>query len=323
MRKSVKALLTGLIIGAMCWRLPAGEELPWGQDKPEKELPAIFKGQASERLKAEEVARMDAYRKLIERIYGFALSADTDIYDLVLRSHTLKVSLENKIRGMKEIATRYYEDGRVEVAVKITLREVVEIIERTYKRVEKGKKVVSDETLQTVRRENRDKEIIVVGRGALPQSPALQKIRAMRAAEIDCYNKIARKLLGLRITADTTVQDFALSSDRIRAKLCATLLYGVKFIKYEFLDDGSCEATGQITIRELIEVLTRTYKRYARGTKIKIEDIKNIERKQREHTIVEVGRAAPSGATTVEVRFEPFYEQKTVVERVIKREIVR
>ncbi len=299
-----------------------GTDIPWGEDKAVTQLPPIFRGRAADRLAAEEVARQDAYRKLVERVYGLALDARTDVCDLALASRKVDTSLRSSLRGMKEVGRKYFDDGRVEIAVKITIREVVEVIEKTYEKVEKGDRLVREETFEDVRRENRDKEYVVVGRGALPHSEGLRKVRAMRAAEVDCYERIAARVFGIQIDADTEVVDFVLESDAIRSKVSVALLNGVRFTKYEFMSDGTCRATAQLTIREVVEVLTRTYRRYAEGSKVKIEDIENIETRNRDLMIVEVGQGVVKQETERPVAAEPFEEKKTVIERVLRREIV-
>jgi len=318
-RRLTIGLAVSLAAGWLLVGMAAAAEVPWGEDKAATDLPLVFKGRASERLAAEEVARHDAYRKLVERVYGLGLDARTDVHDLALSSRTVDVAMQNELRGMKEVGTKYHEDGRVEMAVKITMREVVEIIERTVERVERGHRLVSEETLENIKRENRDTEIIVVGRGALRGTNGLEKVRAMRAAETECYARIGARVFGLQISAETTVRDFALSSDSIRSKVSVALLNGVRFTDYSFLDDGTCEATGELTIREVVEVLTRTHRRYARGSKVKVEEIENLATKHRDLVIKEVGRGTTQHAT--ELAPMPFTEHKTVMERVISREI--
>lgn len=301
----------------------AGEDIPWGEEKAAPSYPMIFRGRAAERLAAEEVARQDAYRKLVERIYGLPLDASTDVHDLALLSREIDTELrEQVLKGMRNVATKYYDDGRVESAVKVTMREVVEIIEETIRRTERGGDLVSEETLRDVRRENRDKEILAVGRGALPGSEGLKKVRAMRAAEVDCYERIAARVFGMKISGETSVRDFALTNDRIRSKVSVALLNGVKFTDYTFLDDATSEATARLTIREVVEVLTRIHRRYGEGTGVRIEDIENLEVKNRDLVIVETGHGVPAEAEPAVASFEPFSEQKTVVERVLSREIV-
>jgi len=319
LRKAIRAVVAVL---AMVCGVALADEIPWGEDRPAPQnLPAVFRGRGADRLAAEEVARMDGYRKLIERIYGLQLDAQTDVYDLVLESKVIKASVANCLKGMKDVGIKYYNDGRVELAVKVTIRDVVESIQKDYKRVERGGRLVSEDTLEKVKRENRDKEIVVVGRGALRGSKGLEKIRAMRAAELGCYERIAARVLGIRIKGDTTFRDFFLEQDRIRAKVSGAFLSGVKFTKYVFYDDGTCAATGQITIREVVEIVTRAYRRYAKGGRITIEDIKKVERKNRDLVIVETSKGVVRTAPAPKP-IEPWEEQKTVFERVLRSERV-
>lgn len=317
--------ITGLavLVAAMCG-VAIGQDIPWGEDAPVPKLPAIFEGHAKGRLAAEEVARQDAYRKLIERIYGTAVDAKTDVYDLALESRKVDTALRNRLKGMKELGTKYYEDGRVEIAVKVTIREVVEIIKKTYKSVKKGDRIVEEKTLEEIERLNRDKSIIVVGRGALKKSKGLEKIRAMRAAEADCYARIAARVFGLELAAKTSVRDFVLERDAIKSKVAVALLNGVKFTKYTFLADGSCKAEGQLTIRQVVEVLTRTYRRYSKGSDVKIEQIENLEKQYQDLVIKETGHGTVREGNEIpraQMR-KTFEERKTIIRRVLKKGIV-
>ena len=307
-------------------RVSVGETLPWGEDKPaqQSKYPAVFRDRPADRLAAEEVALQNSYRLLVERIYGLTIDAETDVYDLVLASKVVDTSLRQELRGMRTVDKRYYDDGRVEVAVKVTLREVVEIIKKSYKRLEEGKRLVREKRIESIERENRDREIIAVGRGALKGSEGLKKIQAMRAAEADAYARISARVFGIQITGDTTVRDFALESDSVRSKVSVGLLAGIKFTKAEFFDNGECAATAQITIREVREILTRTYRRYVKGSRVKVTDIEKLRTEHDDLVITEVGRGTqrePSGSTRFSSAF-PFEEKKTVIERVLRREIV-
>jgi hypothetical protein len=309
------AVLTSFVLAA--------DDIPWGKEKGTKTYPVIFKDRAKDRLLAEEAARQDAYRKLIERIYGMALNANTDVYDLTNVSRKLNARFQNELMGMKDIGARHYDDGRVEVAVKVTLREVIEKIETTRRTVTEDGRLIKDEDIRNVSEENRDKKIIAVGRSALKGTKGEGRVRAMRAAEIDCYARLAGRVFGMKINSDTTVGEFVLSDDHITSKICTTLLNGVKFTDYDFVDDGTCEAAGEIKIREVVEVLTRTCKRYYEGGKYKINEIANIERKNRDKLIKEVGkgvvRPGSRSSTAVDRHLK---EQKSVIEKVLRKQIV-
>jgi hypothetical protein len=300
------------------------EQPPWAKEAPAKDLPAIFHGKAQDRLAAEEVAKQDACRKLLERIYGLRVDDTTDVHDLTLASKTVDTSLQNHIRGMKEVDRKYNDDGSVELAMKVTLREVVEKIEESYKKVVENERIVTEEKIRNISQENRDKEIMAVGRGALRGSEGLQVIQAIRAAEADCYSKLAGRVFGMKINATTTVRDFVLANDRVVSKVCVCLLNGVKLASPEIDRNGqSCSIPGSITLREVVETLTRTTKRYVDGFQTKVEEIKNLETTNRDTVIAEVGKAAFRGAqaASTDSAGSSTYERKVVTERVLRKGI--
>lgn len=322
MKQCAMSVLLGLAFLLAVNAAPA-DEIPWGEDKSAPDLPPIFREHpAKQRLMAEEVARQDAYRKLVERTYGFSIDSETRVRDLALASRLVRNQVQNRLKGMREVGKKYFDDGRVEIAVKITVREVVELIERTYRRVKKGDRVVSEEVLEDVKRKNRDKDLMAVGRGALPDSEGLRKIRAMRAAEVDAYERLAARIFGINITAETTVEDFVLQSDRIQSDLSVAIPSGVRFIGYDFFDDGTCEATGKITVREVVQILERTYRRHSEDAKlVKLEDIRNIHTENRDRLIQVVGRGSVRAfqKKRLSPAPRPFREEKSAIQRVIER----
>jgi hypothetical protein len=96
-------------------------------------------------------------------------------------------------------------------------------------------------------------------------------------------------------------------------------LNGVKLTEPKFLDDGTCTIKGTLTIREVVQVLTRTYRRYGQDSKIKVEDIEKIDTENRDAVLSETGQAIIGKAeSTVSAQY---VEKKTVVERVLSKGI--
>jgi len=76
------------------------------------------------RLGAERAARLDAMRKLAERIKGLRITSTTTVQDFVTESDDIKTSLRTYIRGMSEVGRRYHKDELVvEVEMQIKLRQ--------------------------------------------------------------------------------------------------------------------------------------------------------------------------------------------------------
>lgn len=322
--RNVKWIILAVVTLCVGAQMPSfAADIPWGEDKTRPDYPPIFEERSvGQRLAAEEVARQDAYRKLLERIYGLSIDSRTTVQDLALASREIDTALTGRLKGMREVDKKYYPDGRVEIAAKVTVRKVVEIIEKTYTQVEKNNRLVSQEVLENVKRENRDRDLYVVGRGALPNSPGMEKIQAMRAAEVDCYERIAARVFGLEIKGQTTVRDFTLQSDDIQSSIAVHLPGGVRFADYAFFDDGSCEATGKITMRKVIEILKRTYRRHTEDSKlVKLEDISDLERVNRDTVITEVGKGTVRKFEEMGLaeKTEAFEEEKTAIRHVLER----
>jgi len=201
--------------------------IPWVAGHTADDLPEIFRGRAQERILAEKVAFIMASAALLERVLGLAVDAETIISDLQLQSQTIRLLLDEKIRT-REMDVRYGEDGMVEVAAATTVAQVAEALES------------AEDGLEVPGLRAQQREIVAVGRAALPKSPAFAKVRAMRVAEADCYERIAARVSGMEIAQETTVRQFALASQKIRSMVAAQLLSGVRFTDYKFAEDGTC-----------------------------------------------------------------------------------
>src|ERR1035437_2061691 len=100
------------------------------------ELPAICaKYPPNERLKAKRAAELDAYRLLMEPIYGLQIVGDTTVKDFVTASDQIQTSIEGTLKGVRTMDVRYGSDGVVEVQMQVTIAQVVTAIEKSYDEV--------------------------------------------------------------------------------------------------------------------------------------------------------------------------------------------
>ena len=130
-------------------------------------LPDIFRQQPpAERLKAKRAAEVDAYRKLLERIYGLQISSDTRVRDFVTESDDIRTFVEGEIKGVRFANTRYQPDGVVEVEAQVTIQQVVQTLKRTCDKVYRGGKWRS-ETFEEIEKRTNRRAVVVVGVGAL------------------------------------------------------------------------------------------------------------------------------------------------------------
>lgn len=251
-----------------------------------KDLPQIWADAGpQERLKAVRVAELDAMRLLIERIYGIELASGTTVYDLILSDDTVRSDVVKVIKGVTTTEEpEYLEDGSVQVVRAVKLRQVLETITKTVKKKNLFGRLITISDIETVEIKNQDTVIDVMGNGALPESKGYRKILAKRAAEVDAYRKLAERLKGVSVTSSTTVQDFVLKSDIIRARV-AQFVKGAKPVAITYAQDDSCEVEMQIKIADIFEII----KKYSTVDK----EVVKYEKEYATTAFTEKGRGAP------------------------------
>ncbi len=280
-------------------------------------LPEIWqKAGPRERLKATRAAEIDADRLLAERIYGLQIDAETTVADLAAKEDTIGSAVSATLVG--SVTTEgpdYLPDGTVQVVRAVKIREVV----NTLNTAVKGK-ILADGSFETLSNKSKtnsevkDSVIDVMGNAALPASLGHQKIMAKRAAELDAYRLLAARMLGIRITGETTVRDMALESDEMIASLSQVLkgaqTTGIKFNK----DDGSCEVTMTIKTADVL----RTTKRTVVGEKVTT----TIKDEINEKTFSETGRGAmrdiAQGDTPAETAIDTLPANQPILDAKIK-----
>ncbi|MEM0914908.1 MAG: hypothetical protein AAGK09_09905 [Planctomycetota bacterium] len=130
-------------------------------------LPPIYRDYPpAERLKARRAAELDAYRKLVERIYGLEIASDTFVRDFVTESDAIEAATQAKLKGARTVDVRYAPDGVVEVEMAVTIQQVVETVKRVHDEVYDGRRWKKDHFDEIQRRTER-RVITVLGTGAL------------------------------------------------------------------------------------------------------------------------------------------------------------
>jgi len=282
--------------------------------------PAVFKDGAAA-TQALRVAQVDALRQLAERVYGFHLNASTTVQDFMLMSDVIRARMETFLKGAAETEKpEYFDDGRVQVVYGVKLRDVVEVIKTEVSKSADGNiKEMFERSI-----ENQDTLIEALGNGAVPGSAGMAKIQAKRAAEADAFRLMAERVVGVKITSETSVGKLCLENDQVMTSVSA-YLKGLKPTDIAFVDDGSCEVTLQLKVRDVIETIERTVKYTKCGIKTTKEEVEKVNHDIVDRVFsvtgkgnpkVQVEAAAPAGEPTSSA--EAFREEKIVLKRVIE-----
>jgi hypothetical protein len=239
------------------------------------------------RLMAARAARLDAYRKLGERINGLMINSDTTVKDFVATDDRIQTAMQTFLRGAKEIGTRYHESELiVEVELQITVQELISTLERFRKEYYQGNRVAVQD-IEKLSTRIEEKDIREVGMGVPPDkylkdlgpegvaaigvaqqainwpptatatgqaaidvdnaNAAQAKLMAMRGAELDARRKLGEKLDGLMISSNTTVKDFVALNDVIQTSML-TFQQGARRI------NGSEKVLGDGTVEVTVEI---------------------------------------------------------------------
>ena len=252
-------------------------------------------------------------------------SSNTTVLDLTAGDDKVAGAVSASLVGSLTFGDpEYLADGRVQVVRAVKIQEVVETLNRVIKgkRLADGSFANSSENEKTDRSVT-DKVIDVMGNSAIPGSEGHQKIMAKRAAEMDAYRRLAARMMGQKISGDTTVRDMCLQNDDIVAKL-SQVLKAATPTNIKYLDDGSCEVTMEIKVSDLI----RTTRSYMKGDTQKTEIKDDIN----ERSFSEIGRgtmqpvaavmpaAIPQGDAPAlkNSSHDPFFETEMILKQVIQ-----
>ncbi len=67
-------------------------------------------------------------------------------------------------------------------------------------------------------------------------------LKALRAAELDAYKQLAKQIVGFRLASKTTVENFILQNDTVRAKVLAAI-WGAELSSYRWDNEGDAYVT--------------------------------------------------------------------------------
>ena len=137
--------------------------------------------------------------------------------------------------------------------------------------------------------------VLAIALPALAQnavSDAQNKLLAKRAAEADCYRKLAETVYGVKLNSDTYVRDFVTESDEIRTAV-DTFVKGIHLGTARYYDDGVCEVDAEVTVAKLVKEITTWHREHYHGRHVSTEDIEHIHEYLKTDVIRVTGSGAP------------------------------
>lgn len=193
----------------------------------------------NKKLMTVNAAKVAAERAIVESVIGLKVRSRESVEDLVAQNVTVDAKTAAAIKGIEYTEAIYDPDKDIaQVVASIKLGRVSNII---------GKNInFGGQTIQRV--------------GFATSTPEMAgPLRALRAAELDAYKQLAKTIIGFRIDSNTTVEDFILKNDSIRARMAAAI-YGAELVGYRWDDNGDAYVKMRLKFGSVQDVLGRRIK---------------------------------------------------------------
>jgi len=279
---------------------------------------------------AEQVARVNAVRKLVEQLCDLRLKPGARVQAFAADTGLLATDARAFVQGAKEVApARSYADGTCEVTMQISVKQVVENLKKIKKDHYKGK-TFAGEDFADLPRLNAGAVLSVVGIGSdrydpeqvaaakvvVPAFPEVkgsewpsktagirgwrqargrERLKAEHAAVRAARDKIAERARGLQATPGATVGDFILQKPGAKTAF-QEFIEGLRVERMAYLPGGIVEAEVRLPLATLVKELKEIKRRFLKDDKnISADGLDQIAARAGTPEFVECGHAAISG----------------------------
>ena len=190
----------------------------------------------NKRIMSTRAAKVLAERALVESVYGLKIRATEEVQDMIASSFIGKTESKTsaRISGVKFEEVIY--DAQKDIA-KVTA------------------------TVQLDNFENIDGQVMdlknkVFRRVAFATSTPSQAgpLQALRAAEVDAYKQLAKRVVGFTLESQTTIENYMLKSDIVKTKVLATI-YLAQLTDFGWDDAGDAYVKMSLDIADISEIL--------------------------------------------------------------------
>lgn len=194
----------------------------------------VFGG--NKRIMTIRAAKVLAQRDLVETVYGLKLRAYEKVEDMVAASFkgTTETKTKALISGVK-FEEEIYDPQKdiAKVTASIQLDKITNIDGRE---IHLGNKVFRRVAFAT----------------STPQNAG--PLKALRAAELDAYKQLMKRIVGFELESHTKVENYILTSDVVKTKVLATLCLA-EATEYGWTDDGNAFVKMEINVGDMEDLL--------------------------------------------------------------------
>ncbi|WP_320040540.1 hypothetical protein [uncultured Desulfobacter sp.] len=190
----------------------------------------------NKRLMSIMAAKVQASRSLVESIYGLKIRATESVEDMIAANYqsVTETKTEGFIKNIK-FSTPIY-DPKKDIA-----------------KVEASVQLATMENIDGEQMNLQNKVFRRVGYGTSTRKNA-GAIAALRAAEIDAYKELGKRLIGMQVESKTSIENYLLKSDVVKTKLLATL-YLAEVSDYGWEKNGDAFVNMILNVKDATSIL--------------------------------------------------------------------
>ena len=190
----------------------------------------------SKRIMTTRASKVLAERALVESVYGLKVRSTEHVQDMIASSFVGKTESKTsaRIKGIK------YE-------------EVVYDAEKDIAKTTATVRLDSMENIdgQVMDLQNKEFRRVAFATSTPSQAAPLQ---ALRAAELDAYKQLAKRIVGFTLESHTTVENYMLTSDQVKTKVLATI-YLAEVTDFGWIENGDAYVKMTLNVLEAAEIL--------------------------------------------------------------------
>lgn len=239
------------------------------------------------KLKSLQIAKLLAQRNIIETVYGVKVRFIEEVTDLKKGNFFGRTETKTGKRSIRGIEFEEKYDPKLDIAqvtATLKLKNIADLVDKEKFDVDK----FQDRVIKRV--------------AFASSSPKnANKIAALRAAEIEAYKSLYKKIGGFSLESHTKVENFVLKSDYVKATVVGALM-GAEYVGFRWDGKGQ-DAIATVKLRLNIKELSAML-----GQKITNFDQEFIE-------------AEGSAAQKEGVMEKKLHQEKTQAPKVIEKDI--
>ena len=193
-------------------------------------------------------AKVIAERAIVESVIGLKIRTTERVEDMIAMHQKIDAKTAANIKGIQYTDIVYDQAKDIaKVTAKIDLGRVRNIVGRN------------------INWKNRSIERV----GFATSTPSnAAPLKALRAAELDAYSQLAKRIIGFNLQSNTSVENFILQNDLARTKLIAAI-YGAKLVSHRWDSEGDAYVKLSLEMGRVDDVMGQKIR--FNGTVVEVE----------------------------------------------------